>query len=119
MAAKADRQGQTAVKDPNEAVDFIVRNAGKFAEAKAQRIYLEEFRKTKKALLMNQCDEKAVNAREQYAYSHTEYQELLGGLKAAVEVEETLKYQLEAAKLRIEVWKTQSFADRQQDRTMK
>lgn len=72
--------------DPNEAVNFIIKNAGKFAEAKAQRIYLEEFRKTKKALLMNQCDEKAVNAREQYAYSHTEYQELLSGLRAAVAI---------------------------------
>ena len=107
------------MKDPNEAVDFIVRNAGKFAEAKAQRIYLEEFRKTKKALLMNQCDEKAVNAREQYAYSHTEYQELLSGLRAAVAIEEDLKWKLEAARLRIEVWKTQSFADRRQDQTMR
>lgn len=107
------------VTDPNMAIDFIIKNAGKFAQAKSERIYLEQFRSTKKALLMNQCDEKAVNAREQYAYSHTEYQELLHGLKAAVEVEEMLKYQLEAARLRIEVWKTQSFADRQQDKTMK
>jgi len=107
------------VNDPNLAVDFILKNAGKFAEAKAQRIYLEQWRSTKKSLLMNQCTEKAVNAREQYAYSHPDYQELLSGLKAAVEVEETLKYQLEAAKLRIEIWKTQCFADRQQDRTMR
>lgn len=107
------------MNDPQLAVDFIIKNAGKFAQAKSERIYLEQFRSTKKALLMNQCDEKAVNAREQYAYSHTEYQELLGGLKAAVEVEETLKYQLEAARLRIEIWKTQSFADRQQDKTMR
>jgi hypothetical protein len=107
------------VKDPNEAVDFIVRNAGKFAEAKAQRIYLEEFRKTKKALLMNECTEKAVNAREQFAYSHPDYQELLSGLRAAVAIEEELKWKLESARLRVEIFKTQSFADRQQDKTMK
>lgn len=107
------------MKDPNEAVDFIVRNAGKFAEAKAQRIYLEEFRKTKKALLMNQCNEKAVNAREQYAYSHTEYQGLLSGLQTAIAVEEELKWKLESARLRVEIWKTQSFADRRQDQTMR
>lgn len=107
------------MNDPNLAIDFILKNAGKFAEAKAQRIYLEEFRKTKKALLMNQCEEKAANAREQFAYSHPEYQELLAGLKAAVEVEEELKFKIEAARLRIEIWKTQSFADRRQDQTMK
>lgn len=107
------------MKDPNEAVDFIVRNAGKFAEAKSQRIYLEEFRKTKKALLMNQCDEKAVNAREQYAYSHTEYQELLSGLRAAVAIEEELKFKIEAARLRVEIWRTEQANNRQQDRTLR
>lgn len=107
------------MNDPSLAIDFIIKNAGEFAKAKAQRIYLEEFRKTKKALLMNQCTEKAANAREQYAYSHTEYQELLEGLRAAVEVEEELKWKLESARLRVEVFKTQSFSDRQQDRTMR
>lgn len=105
--------------DPNLAVDFILKNSTKFAQAKADRIHLELFRKSKKALLMAESPESAVNAREQYAYAHKDYQALLEGLKAAVEVEELLKYQLEAARLRIEIWKTQSFADRQQDKTMR
>jgi hypothetical protein len=107
------------VNDPNRAIDYVIANAGKFAQAKANRIYLEEFRKSKKALLMNQSTEKTVNAREQYAYSHDEYLALLDGLKAAIEVEEKLKWELEAARLRVEIFKTQSFADRQQDRTMR
>ena len=107
------------MNDPNRAIDYVIANAGKFAQAKANRIYLEEFRKSKKALLMNQSTEKTVNAREQYAYSHDEYLALLEGLKAAVEVEEKLKWELEAARLRVEIFKTQSFADRQQDRTMR
>ena len=37
---------------PYKAIDYIVANAPKYAKAKAERIYLEEFRKTKKALLM-------------------------------------------------------------------
>lgn len=119
MAAKADRQGEIAVTDPNEAVNFIIKNAGKFAEAKAQRIYLEQFRSTKKSLLMNESTEKAANAREQYAYSHPDYQELLSGLRAAVAIEEDLKWKLESARLRVEIWKTQSFADRRQDQTMR
>lgn len=40
------------MSDPHKAVDYIIKNAGKFAQAKANRVYLEEFRKSKKALLM-------------------------------------------------------------------
>lgn len=105
--------------DPHRAVDFIASNAPQFAAAKAARMYLEEFRKSKKALLMAQCPEKAVNAREQYAYSHEDYISLLGGLREAIENEETLKWQLTAAQLRVEVWRSQEASNRNQDRTMR
>jgi hypothetical protein len=105
--------------DPNKAIDFLLRNADKYAQAKAQRVYLEEFRKSKKALLMNQCEEKAVNAREQYAYSHPDYIGVIEGLRAAVEVEEQLKWHQIAAQLRVEVWRSQEASNRNQDRTMR
>lgn len=98
--------------DPNKAIDFLLKNAEKYAHAKAQRVYLDEFRKSKKALLMNQCDEKAANAREQYAYSHPEYLGVLEGLKSAVEVEEALRWQQIAAQLRVEVWRSQEASNR-------
>lgn len=104
------------LRDPNRAVDYIIANAGKFAAAKAQRVYLEEFRKSKKALLMAQCTEKAVNAREQYAYAHQDYLALLGGLKAAIEIEEELKWKLESARIRVDIWRTQEASNRGQDR---
>ena len=103
--------------DPNKAVDYIIANAGKYAQAKAQRVYLEHFRSSKKALLMGQCVEKAVNAREQYAYSHPEYVALLDGLKAAVEVEESLRWAQIAAQLRVEIWRSKEASNRSQDRT--
>lgn len=105
--------------DPNKAVDYIIANAGKYAQAKAQRVYLEHFRSSKKALLMSQCVEKAVNAREQYAYSHPEYIALLDGLKVSVEAEETLKWQQIAAQLRVEIWRSQEASNRTQERTMR
>ena len=105
--------------DPNKAVDFILANAGKHAAAKAQRVYLEEFRKSKKAMLMAECVEKTAVAREQYAYGHAEYLELLAGLKSAVEVEETMKWSMIAAQARIEIWRTQSANNRNQDRVMR
>ena len=98
------------------AVNFIYTNAPIFAQAKANRVYLEEFRKSKKALLMGECVEKAVNAREQYAYAHDDYLNLLEGLKAAIEVEETLKWQMTAAQARIEIWKTEEYSNRMIDR---
>jgi hypothetical protein len=100
----------------DEAVNFIYRNAPVYAQAKANRIYLEEFRKSKKALLMGECNESAANAREQYAYAHKDYQQLLDGLKTAVEVEETLKWQMVAAQARIEIWRTESANNRSIDR---
>jgi hypothetical protein len=106
----------TELRDPHQAVDFIIANAGKFAQAKGQRVYLEEFRKSKKALLMGQSTAKAAVEREQYAYAHEDYLGLLGGIKAAVEVEEELKWKLEAARLRVEIWRTQSANNRMQDK---
>lgn len=102
--------------DPHKAVDFLLANAGKYAQAKASRIYIEEYRKSKKALLMGECQEKAVNAREQYAYSHPEYISLLEGLKAAVEVEESLRWAQIAAQLRVEIWRSEQASNRNIER---
>ena len=105
--------------DPNKAVDFLLANTGKYARAKAERVHIEEYRKSKKALLMAECAEKAVNAREQYAYSHPEYIALLEGYKAAVEVEEQLRWAQIAAQLRVEIWRSQEASNRAQDRVMR
>jgi hypothetical protein len=104
------------LRDPNKAVDFIVANAGKFAAAKAKRIYLSEFRKSKKALLMAQSLAKTSAEREQYAYAHEDYLGLLGGIQAAVEIEEELHWKLEAARIRVEVWRSMEASNRGQDR---
>ena len=100
--------------DPVEAVNFLIESAPKFAKAKATRVYLEEFRKSKKALLMASCDEKAAVAREQYAYAHPEYTALLDGLRTAIEIEETLRWSLIASQLKVEVWRTREASARQE-----
>jgi hypothetical protein len=106
---------------PHAAVDFILKNAPEYAKAKSQRIYLEEFRKSKKALLMKEALVKgyeAANAQEREAYSHPDYIELLEGLAAAIEIEESLKWKLEAAKMRTEIWKTEEYTNKKTDRVM-
>ncbi len=92
-----------------KALDFIRDKAPAFAKAKAERIYLEEFRKTKKALCMKAAEisgANAVNAQEREAYADPEYVELLKGLRVAVEEEERLRWMLIAAQAKIECWRS-------------
>ena len=103
---------QGAIVDPNKAVDYLIEHSRQYAQAKADRVHLEHFRKSKKALLMNECTEKAVTAREQYAYSHPDYIALLDGLREAVRVEEALRWRLTAAQLRVEVWRSENANNR-------
>jgi hypothetical protein len=103
-------------RDPHKAVNYIIENAPRMAQAKGQRVYLEQFRKSKKALLMNASGSKTVAEREADAYADPEYIALLKGLQAAVETEEELKWMLVAAEARVELYRTESANARAQDR---
>jgi hypothetical protein len=46
-----------------------------------------------------------LGAKEAYAYAHPKYVEMLEALKTAEMNKEHLKYMLDAAKLKVEVWK--------------
>lgn len=95
------------MRDPHKAVDYIIQHAAKFAQAKASRVYLEEYRKSLKALLMKRSMEGAIGAQEREAYAHDEYIQLLKGLQVAVEEEEKLRWDLIAAQARVEIWRTE------------
>lgn len=102
---------------PYKAVQFIFDEAPNFAKAKSERIYLEEFRKTKKALLMKDAMQAGFDSgvsQEREAYAHPEYQALLKGLAVAIEIEETLKWRMTAAEMKTEVWRTESANARMQ-----
>lgn len=101
-----------AEKQAEAANDFIRDKAGEYAQARANRIYLEQFRKSKKALLMNERDGPE-HVRTSYAYAHADYLGVLAGLKAAVEVEEELRWKMIAAQAKIEIWRTQQANQRQ------
>jgi hypothetical protein len=104
---------------PEDAAQTIRDKAPAYGEAKAQRVYLDEFRKSKKALLMKNALEmgyEAANAQEREAYADPAYLQLLKGLAAAIEKEETLRWEIEAARLDIEIWRTREATNRMQDR---
>ena len=107
------------MNEPNKAVDYILKHSADYAKAKSQRVFLEEFRKSKKALLMKDAlanGIEAANAQEREAYAHPEYQELLKGLAEAIEAEELLKWNLEAARMRTDIWRTEQANNRMTDR---
>ena len=106
----------TELREPHQAVDYIIANAGKFAAAKAQRVYLEEFRKSKKAQLMSQAGTEVLGKQETYAYAHEEYLEVLEGIRQAVEKEEKYRWLMTAAQARVEVWRTNQYSARMEIR---
>ena len=107
-------------KDINDAVDYLYTHGAKYAEAKAHRVYLEEYRKSQKAMLMKSAmtegKAKTAAAAEVEAYADPAYVEILKGLQAAVEREEALRWGLISAQARIEVYRTQSANDRAMDK---
>ena len=91
---------------PFRALDFIRDNAGPYAQAKANVIYMTEYRKSIKATLMASCSEKTESAKETFAYSHPDYKNHLVALQQAVAEAERLRWLLIAAEAKISVWQT-------------
>lgn len=93
-------------------IEKMGRAIGPYAKARAERVYIENFLRSKKAILMGQCEDKTAVAREQFAYAHPEYVELLRGLRDAVEVEEKARWCLEKFKIEFEYFRTCQANDR-------
>ena len=100
------------MEEPLKAIQYIAENSRAYAKAKAQRVLIENSLRSTKARLMNDSDAKTLGDREAYAYAHEDYLIQVRGLSEAVEQEEALRWLMEAAKLKIECWKTQQFTVR-------
>ena len=99
--------------DPNRAIEYIQLNAGEFAEAKGNRIYIENHLRVTKGRLMN-LEDGTLGNREAFAYAHPDYEAELRGLQAATEKEERLQWMLKAAMAKIEIFKTIEYTKRQE-----
>jgi len=88
-----------------------------YSGAKADRVYLDEFRKVKKALLMKRAQANgvdAVAAQEREAYADPEYQTLLQGLKEATENEAAAYWHLKLYEWDFERWRSKEATRRQE-----
>lgn len=93
--------------DVDKAVEYLRTNARAAAQAKANRIYMEEYRKVVKAQLMREHATMPLGAQEVAACSDPRYTQHLKVLQEAVEKDEYNKWMMAAAEAKIEAWRTQ------------
>ena len=89
-----------------KALDYLRDTATKAAQARATRIYVEEYRKTVKAMLMQQHASEPLGAQEREAYASETYRAHLKAIEAAVEDDEKYRFLREAAHAKIEAYRT-------------
>jgi len=80
-----------------------------YAAAKAEAGFLEDFKKSKLAILMKKYEAEgfvSAVAQEREARADPEYIEVLRGLQVAVERAETLRWKLLTAQMGAEVWRS-------------
>jgi len=97
------------MNEPTKAIQYIIDTAPLYAKAKADRMYLEEFRKSRKAQLMANAGTEVLGKQEVYAYAHEDYGMILKGIREAVETEEKYRWLMTAAQARISVWQTEQY----------
>lgn len=103
-------------REAEKAQQFVFDQAEELAKAKAELAYLEEFRKSQKAMLSKRHMEESVRAGVKapewmcadYAYSHKDYLEVLVGIRVATERFEKLRFEVESARMKVNIWQTQS-----------
>jgi len=94
--------------DISKAVDFLRDTAENSAKYKAERVYLDEYRKSLKALLMKQHLDLPVSAQEREAYASPVYIQHLETLKTAIERDEKQRFLRVSAEAKIQAWQTMS-----------
>jgi len=89
-----------------KALEWLRDHAEEAAEERAERLHMEEYRKSLKALIMREHLDKAVNAQEREAYADARYIEHLEAMKTAIFEDEKGRFLREAASDKISAWQT-------------
>jgi hypothetical protein len=98
--------------DPNDAIDFIFKTAPLYAKAKGHLAQFEAFKHSLKAIEMAKSEATSLGAKEMDAYKSQAYQELCEAIGMATEEAEGLRWQLIAAQLRVDIWRTEQASNR-------
>jgi len=103
--------------DVQAAVDYLSENSGPAAKARADRIYMEEYRKVVKATMMRENPNLSIGSQEAIAYASERYLSHLQAMRHAIEADEQHRWMMVAAEAKIEAWRTQQANYRAQGRT--
>lgn len=94
-----------------KALDYLRDKATEAAQARANRIYMEEFRKVLKSQLMREASVKesglAISAQERDAYADQRYVKHLEAMREAIKRDEEHRFFMAAAEAKIDAWRTQ------------
>lgn len=88
------------------AVDWLRDTANEAAQKRAERLYLDEYRKVLRAKLMKQHMDLPVSAQEREALADPQYAEHLQALKTAIDEDEKMRFLRVAAEAKIEAWRS-------------
>jgi hypothetical protein len=102
--------------DPQTSLEVMHKTGPLLAQARAERVYMEEYRKSLKALLMQASPQNSAAMQERDAYADEGYLLHLQGLRQAVEREEALRWKMVTAQTAVEVWRSQESSARAMDR---
>jgi hypothetical protein len=110
--------GRAEVKriDPQTSLEAMHKAGPLLAAAKAERVYLEEYRKSLKALLMKASQQTSAALQEREAYADESYISHIRALQIATEKEEALRWRMVVSQAAIEVWRSQEASNRAMDR---
>ena len=93
-------------EEVEKAIDYLRDSAPQAAQSRANRLYLDEFRKSLKALIMKEHQHLPVGAQEREAYADERYQKHLQAMQSAIELDEKNRFMRVAAEAKIEAWRS-------------
>lgn len=89
-----------------KALDFLRDSADGCAKKRAERLYLDDFSRALKAQIMSEHLAEPLGAQERHAYADVRYRNHLEALKLAIFEDEKARFLMDAARVKLEVWRT-------------
>jgi hypothetical protein len=99
-------------EDVEKALDYLRDSSGKAAKARAEKLYLDEFCKPLKSLIMRENMSETLGAQEARALADPRYKQHLEALRDAAEACDYLIFMREAALAKMDAWRTMRASER-------
>lgn len=93
--------------DVEAALSGLFDHAGEAAKRRAERLYMEEYRKVVKAEEMGKSNASTIGEQERQAYASENYKEHLDAMRTAIELDERARFKMQAFAATIDAWRTQ------------